>query len=259
MSSVVPRGVRTRAHVGKRGRDAAVQQAIPGLPDDIVVTHILSHENLLRLDPADTARLRAVSRPMRDAVAATGFELKELDVKLALELGFVSALQRAHRQGRLNIPREHLSLCHDAAKRGQLEVLKWLRENDCPWDEQTCAAAAANGNLEMLKWLRTKGCPWDEDTCAAASGNGRLEILKWARAKGCPWDEQTCAGGGRWGYLRILRWARDNDCPEPDDYSGDEDDEDEVDDNKIYEALYYAQNPQDDYEAEDESWYDGFA
>ena len=84
-------------------------------------------------------------------------------------------------------------------------------------------------------------------------------MLKWLHAKGCPWDEQTCAGGGRWGYLRILRWARDNDCPEPDDYSGDEDDEDEVDDNKIYEALYYAQNPQDDYEAEDESWYDGFA
>ena len=43
-------------------------EAIPGLLNDIVVTHILRSEYFD--DPADLARLPAVSRAMRDAVAA---------------------------------------------------------------------------------------------------------------------------------------------------------------------------------------------
>ena len=49
-------------------------EAIPGLLNDIVVTHILRSENFD--DPADLARLPAVSRAMRDAVAARGFGLR---------------------------------------------------------------------------------------------------------------------------------------------------------------------------------------
>ena len=48
-------------------------------------------------------------------------------------------------------------------------LLRWARENGCPWDERTCAAAAAAGNLEVLQWTREHGCPWDEKTCAAAA------------------------------------------------------------------------------------------
>jgi len=52
---------------------------------------------------------------------------------------------------------------------GHLEVLKWARENGCPWDEETCAYAAKGGHLEVLKWARENGCPWDEWTCAYAA------------------------------------------------------------------------------------------
>ena len=54
-------------------------------------------------------------------------------------------------------------------KVGHLEVLKWLRENDCPWDEETCmyAAGAATG---VLKWARENGCPWDEETWRVREG-----------------------------------------------------------------------------------------
>ena len=41
----------------------------------------------------------------------------------------------------------------------------------------------------MLKWARENGCPWDQDTCASRRG-GHLEVLKWARANDCPWDER---------------------------------------------------------------------
>ena len=47
-------------------------------------------------------------------------------------------------------------------------MLKWARESDCPWDEETCAYAA-EGHLEVLKWAHANGCPWDEETCAYAA------------------------------------------------------------------------------------------
>jgi hypothetical protein len=40
-------------------------------------------------------------------------------------------------------------------------VLKWARENGCPWDEGDVRVAAKGGHLEVLKWARENGCPWD--------------------------------------------------------------------------------------------------
>ena len=48
-------------------------------------------------------------------------------------------------------------------------MLKWLRENDCPWGTSTCAYAALGGHLEVLKWLRENGCPWTEETREVAA------------------------------------------------------------------------------------------
>ena len=135
------------------------QEAIPGLPDHLVVTHVLRSEYFD--DPADLARLPAVSRAMRDTVAATGLRFKELGEDESVELGCLSAVQRMQRQGRLS-SRE--LLCHAAALSGQLEELKLLRENDCPWDESTCFGAAFGGHLEVLRWVRANGCPWNETT-----------------------------------------------------------------------------------------------
>ena len=77
---------------------ADAQDAIPGLLDDIVVTHVLRSEYFD--DPADLARLPAVSRAMRDAVAATGRHVA-LTFR-EVELGCLSAVQRLQRGGRLS-------------------------------------------------------------------------------------------------------------------------------------------------------------
>ena len=79
---------------------ADAQDAIPGLLDDIVVTHVLRSEYFD--DPADLARLPAVSRAMRDAVAATALAFDELDENEAVDLGCLSAVQRLHRGGHLS-------------------------------------------------------------------------------------------------------------------------------------------------------------
>jgi hypothetical protein len=68
-------------------------------------------------------------------------------------------------------------------KNRYLEVLKWARENGCPWGKQICADAAWGGSLEILKWLRENGCPWDEKTCSVAASKGYFEALRAALAR----------------------------------------------------------------------------
>jgi len=99
------------------------------------------------------------------------------------------------------------SLCYEAAEKGHLEMLKWARENGCPWDECTCSGAAGNGHLEVLKWARENGCPWDVLTWIYAASRGHLEVLKWARENGCPRDEFTCYHAAFHGHLEVLKWA----------------------------------------------------
>jgi len=212
MSSNATLGVETRACKRKRARRDATAanagDAIPGLLNDIVITHALRSEHFD--DPADLARLPAVSRAMRDAVAATGLEFVEIHEYEAVELGCLSVLQRLQRGDRLS---RLENLCEAAAWGGNLEELKVLRTNGCPWDENTCSGAAEGGHLEVMQWLRANGCPWDEDTCEFAARGGHLEVLQWARSNGCPWNKNTCSGAASCGNLEVLQWARSNGCP----------------------------------------------
>jgi hypothetical protein len=137
----------TRVRKTKRERrDANAGDAIPGLLNDIVVTHVLRSEHFD--DPADLARLPAVSRAMRDAVAGTGVRFKELGEYRAVKLGCLSALQRLQRGGRLS---RQESLCEAAAGSGQLDELKLLRADGCLLDKWTCKSAARGGHLDVLR------------------------------------------------------------------------------------------------------------
>ena len=86
----------------------------------------------------------------------------ELGAEKAIQLGDLSGLQLLHQRGDLDDDSD--SLCMWAAGEGQLEILKWLHENDFPWDEERRARAALGGHLEVLQWLRANGCPWNENT-----------------------------------------------------------------------------------------------
>jgi hypothetical protein len=123
---------RARKKKSERCREGNEGEAIPGLLDDIVVTHVLRSEHFD--DPADLARLPALSRAMRYAVAATGLRFEELDENRAAELGCLSAVRRLQRGGRLS---RQERLCQAAARGGHLEELKALRADGCPWDMNT--------------------------------------------------------------------------------------------------------------------------
>ena len=49
--------------------------------------------------------------------------------------------------------------------------------------------AGARGHLDVLKWLRERGCPWDEETCYEANMRGHFDVYDWALENGCPTKE----------------------------------------------------------------------
>lgn len=55
----------------------------------------------------------------------------------------------------------------------------------------TCSQAALGGQINCLKYARENGCEWDSETCKYAAGSS-LECLKYARENGREWDKMTC-------------------------------------------------------------------
>lgn len=109
----------------------------------------------------------------------------------------------------------------EAAAGGRAEVLTWLRERGHPlWDPAdwwytVCDVAARAGNLDTLRYLRDAGAPWTERTCRHAAENGHLDVLRWARAADppCPWDMMTVYEAIENKQTATLEWAIANGCP----------------------------------------------
>jgi len=106
-----------------------------------------------------------------------------------------------------------------AAMRGSVRVLKWTRENNLPWDIQTCSTAAHNGHLPALKYLHENECPWDSEACLYAAQNGHLPALKYLHENGCPWDWDTCYWAAYEEHWDCLQYAVDNKCPGREEYA----------------------------------------
>lgn len=79
--------------------------------------------------------------------------------------------------------------CSSVAMVGRLDILKWARENGCPWNEKRCCyKAARNGHLNVLQWATENNYQWDLKTSYKASKGGHLNVLQWAIDNGCPHD-----------------------------------------------------------------------
>ena len=102
--------------------------------------------------------------------------------------------------------------CAEVAGTNKLEFLKWAREEkNCEWDERPINTAARKGNLEMLKYCFSNGCPCDEkESCCRAAIGGHLDCLRFLFDKVEP-SRDTEKGGstssrmGEHRYLDILR------------------------------------------------------
>jgi len=53
----------------------------------------------------------------------------------------------------------HIYLCSEAATYGQLECMKFLRQNRCKWDKETWIEARDGGYEHILQYMRDNGYP----------------------------------------------------------------------------------------------------
>ena len=98
-----------------------------------------------------------------------------------------------------------------AARQGNLEMVKYCVANECPIDENACANAAANGQLECLKYLREEvKAPWDLLTAIWAARYGHLHILGYlVKRKYDQFKPRACENAAEFGHLDCLKYLHE--------------------------------------------------
>jgi hypothetical protein len=101
-----------------------------------------------------------------------------------------------------------------AAIAGNIDVLAWIFSQDVdkitdPPSQTTLTFAAALGQLDTVKWLYAEGHDrGNASVCAAL--RGQLDVLKWMRMEFILDDEPGCCYHAAYsGHFHILRWARE--------------------------------------------------
>jgi len=73
-------------------------------------------------------------------------------------------------------------------------IVSWFVANGVQWDASWCASAADKGNLDALKWLRDQGCPWDFSTLAkGAKTYEGADIMNYLKENNFPFDAAQIA------------------------------------------------------------------
>jgi hypothetical protein len=103
-----------------------------------------------------------------------------------------------------------------AAIAGNIDVLAWIFSQDVdnsatlpPATQTTLAFAAGFGQLDTVKWLHAKGHDRGNASICAAT-KGHLDVLQWLRLTLILDDEPGCCDhAAAFGHFHILRWARE--------------------------------------------------
>lgn len=81
----------------------------------------------------------------------------------------------------------------DVVRKGNLDLLKWLFVNCGNYEHKKrfCTIAAKRGYLEMLRWLRRRGCPWNgKKVCILLARQGCTGTLVWAKDNEGVWSKE---------------------------------------------------------------------
>jgi hypothetical protein len=124
-----------------------------------------------------------------------------------------------------------------AAKEGNLEVLKWLKDQGrhlttppprrkkgasghvgddagCKWHDHACAVAAEHAHLATLQWLHEQGAPWQlEDICDHAAHGGSTAVLAYLKQQRCDFSPSTLTCAARRGHLGACQYLVAEQCP----------------------------------------------
>ncbi|PNH01918.1 Ankyrin repeat domain-containing protein, partial [Tetrabaena socialis] len=155
---------------------------------------------------------------------------------LTARSGNIANLEVLHARDDLVTSPMNKAVLEAAAGAGQLEVCRWLRQHDCPWDASAPDAAAGAGHKEVCEWLLTEGCQLLGCTpprpCAPpqlqlqqavarparrrpfsavvmlgrAAGRGHRAVCEWLLTHGCPEDVGAASDAARGGHVGLMDW-----------------------------------------------------
>jgi hypothetical protein len=61
---------------------------------------------------------------------------------------------------------DYIAFCC-AVRRGDMKILRWLKEQGCPWNARVFTVAIEKGDREIIRWLYEEECPIDKNTFKA--------------------------------------------------------------------------------------------
>lgn len=150
------------------------------------------------------------------------------------ELGHLNVLQFLHDNFNMRFALPMAS--RGAALGGQIHILKWLKENNILIDikdgqkDTLCYFALAVGQLETLKWLRQEGfnlseriikekSPFEQGVMAAAIKSGNIELIRYCKDLGFSFEVQSSSRRQQCdclaiatGNIDVIRYCSDLGC-----------------------------------------------
>jgi hypothetical protein len=101
----------------------------------------------------------------------------------------------------------------DAVKEKDTERLEYLYENGCHFTKNTLSQAAFNGDLELMKWLRDRDCPWGSGLLEAVQ-RGDMHTLEWLKENNCPLNTYHVSVDIKRKDSQKAQWMLKNGCSE---------------------------------------------
>jgi Ankyrin repeats (3 copies) len=119
--------------------------------------------------------------------------------------------------------------CHEAARGGHADTLRWLRRHYYDWDEESIAYyAAEGGSVKVMQYLQQEGFGLDDsnghlltELLNIAGAHNKLAVAQWLREQGAEWPAvlryTTQHEDAPWRG-DTLAWARAEGCTAPTTY-----------------------------------------
>ena len=178
---------------------------------DVFVSHVLP-----KLNRTDRFFFKKVNRESWGVLAYAGVDVLKLGWGV-YECSSISTLEWVwnhfpwEKKGRDGRVLDQAWFCFQVAATNKLEFLKWAREvKQCKWDKMTINMAARKGNLEILKYCFSNGCPCDEEkSCEQAAIGGHLDCLRFLFDKVRPsrdMEEDAAISAAAYGRINIVKY-----------------------------------------------------
>jgi len=177
---------------------------------DVFEKHVLT-----KMNGTDLKFFYGTNTDTRLAIKRANIELqKEFRIE---EMSSISQLEFAWDNYRWDEDEEdgtQEGFCWRVAEMNKLEYLVWAREvKNCDWDSDTIYWAAEQGNLAMVKYCVENECPMDAGACSCAALEGHLDVLKYLHENDCPWNSRACYFAHENNHDDCLNYLIEQKCP----------------------------------------------